>query len=74
MDTRLRVLSESYTMNTNMTGFKKSLHPCALDKSSLSIWRAINIQPYLGHFVTSFLNPKGYDQKYLDMDISECKA
>ena len=43
MDTHLRVLSESYPMNTNMTQgldiFKKSLHPCALDESSLSIQR-----------------------------------
>ena len=39
--THLRVLSESYPMNTNMTGFRwfSSLHPCALDKSSLSIGR-----------------------------------
>ena len=33
-------------MNTNMTGFgwfyQKSLHPCALDKSSPSIGRVIN--------------------------------
>ena len=33
--THLRVLSESYPMNTIMT----SLHPCALDQSSLSIGR-----------------------------------
>ena len=43
MGTHLRVLSESFQMNTNMTGFgwfiRKSLHPCALDKSSLSIGR-----------------------------------
>ena len=40
--THLRVLSESYPMNTKMTGFRgfqKSLHPYALDKSSLSIER-----------------------------------
>ena len=41
MGTHLRLLSESYQMNTNMTGFrwfsKKSLHPCNLDESSLSI-------------------------------------
>ena len=34
----------SYQMSTNMTGkgldgFQKSLHPCSLDKSSLSIGR-----------------------------------
>ena len=39
MGTHLRVLNESYPMNTNKTGFRqwwKSLHPC-LDESSLSI-------------------------------------
>ena len=44
MGTQLRVLSESYPMNTNMTGFldvfQKSLRSCALDKSSLSIGRS----------------------------------
>ena len=42
MGTHMRVLSESYPMNTNMTsldGLLKSLHPCALDESSLSIGR-----------------------------------
>ena len=42
MGTHLRVLSESYPMNTNMTGFrklKKTLHPCALDECRLSIGR-----------------------------------
>ena len=38
MGTYLRVLSESYTMNTNKTGLKY-LHPCALDKNSLGIGR-----------------------------------
>ena len=42
MGTNLIVLSESYPLNTNMTGFikdgfQKSLHSCALDESSLSI-------------------------------------
>ena len=37
MGTHLRVLSERYSMNINMNGFQKSLHPCALDESSLSI-------------------------------------
>ena len=37
MGTHLRELSESYPMNTNMTG--KSLRPYALDVSSLSIGR-----------------------------------
>ena len=41
MSTHLRVLSESYQMNTNMTygldAFQKSLHPRTLDESSLSI-------------------------------------
>ena len=40
----LRVLSESYLMHTNMTGFRwfskqKSFHPCALNNSSPSIGR-----------------------------------
>ena len=42
MGTHLRVLSESYVMNTHMIGldgFQKSLRPCALDESSLSIKR-----------------------------------
>ena len=39
MGTHLRVLSESYLMNIwqGFDGLQKSLHPCALDKSSLSI-------------------------------------
>ena len=43
-ETHQRVLSESYVMNTNMTGFRcfTSLHLCALDESSLSIGR-VNI-------------------------------
>ena len=43
MGTHLGVLSESYPMNTNMSGyivdFQQSLHPCTLDESSLSIGR-----------------------------------
>ena len=45
MGNHLRVLSESFLMNTNMTGFRcfsvfiKSLHPYSLDESSLSIGR-----------------------------------
>ena len=35
----LVVLRESYQMNTNMTGFRWCLDPCALDESSLSIGR-----------------------------------
>ena len=40
MGTHLRVLSKSYPMNANMTGFKwfsKLLHSCFFDESSLSI-------------------------------------
>ena len=40
MGTYLQVLSESYPMNTNMTGFgcfSKSLYPCASYESSLRI-------------------------------------
>ena len=44
MGTHMRVLSEGYPMNTNVTGFtlgvfKKSLGSCALDECSLSIER-----------------------------------
>ena len=43
MGTRLRVLSESFPMNTNLTGlrwfFRKKIHPCASDESSLNIER-----------------------------------
>ena len=42
MGTHLRVLIKSYPMNTNkqgLDGFQKSLRPCALDESSLSIGR-----------------------------------
>ena len=42
MGAHLRELSESYPMNTNMTGldgFQKSLHSCSLDKSRFSIGR-----------------------------------
>ena len=41
MGTPLRVLSESYTNNTNMTGFRWFSN--ALDKSSLSIQRVKSI-------------------------------
>ena len=50
--TYLRVLSESYPMNTNMTGFRRfSKYLChfALDKSSLSLgrvyaaWKALTV-------------------------------
>ena len=48
MGTHMRVLMESYPMNTNMTGFrwfsKKSLHHRPLDKSSLSIGRVKGTQ------------------------------
>ena len=39
MGTHLRVLSESYLMNTMMDldAHKNSLHPCGLDESSLTI-------------------------------------
>ena len=47
MGTHQRVLSKSFPMNTNMTrfrgGFRKSLHPCALDKNSLSSGRVKSV-------------------------------
>ena len=52
MGTHMRVLSERFTMNTNKTGFRsffhKSLHPCALDESHLSIKR---VKSYLWKLV-----------------------
>ena len=42
MGTHLRVLSESYPINTNMTGFRwfqKTLHSYSVDESRLSIGR-----------------------------------
>ena len=42
MGTHLRVLNESYPMNTNMTGFRrfsKNLCACAVEESSFSIGR-----------------------------------
>ena len=42
----MKVLNESYPINTNMTGFRcfsKTLCPCALDESCLSIRRIMNI-------------------------------
>ena len=58
--THLRVLSESYPMNTNMTGFrcffKKTLCSCALDKSSLSIGR-VKIYPDVpNHIYAPYVN------------------
>ena len=51
MGTHLIVLSESFPMNNNMTGFSWfSLHPCALDKSSLSFGRVKVIVNGLLHY------------------------
>ena len=55
MGTHLRVLSVNFLMSTNMTGFRwfqKSLHPCPLDKSSLSIGR---VSKRIKHFLCSKL-------------------
>ena len=44
MGTHLRVLNESFQMNTNMTGFRwfsSIFVSCALDESSLTIQRVI---------------------------------
>ena len=46
MVTHLRVLNESYLMNTNMTGlddFQKSLFPCALAKVASALEGLIEI-------------------------------
>ena len=45
--THVRVLSESFPMNTSMAGlvgFQRTFRPCALDESSLSINR---INPFM---------------------------
>ena len=50
MGTHLRVLSESYPMNTNMIGFRwfsSFLRPYALDESALSIGRSSIVDSYL---------------------------
>ena len=46
MGTHMRELSESFPMSTNMKcldGFQKSLCPCALDESSLSIGKVMYV-------------------------------
>ena len=53
MGTHLRVFSESYLMNINMTGFTwfaKFLHPCALDAIGLRIGR---VNPLTSGFTTN---------------------
>ena len=47
MGTHLRVLGESFQMNTKMTGFQmfsRILHSCALDESSLRIGRVNSLK------------------------------
>ena len=52
MGTHLRVLSESYPLNTNMTGFRWFLENlCALNESSLVIERDIIIIIIIGIFI-----------------------
>ena len=52
MGTNPRVLSESYPINTNLAGLDgllKSVCPCALEESSLSIGRVkLLLHPYQG--------------------------
>ena len=62
MGSHLRLLSESYQMNTNMTGFRcfflKYVCPCALNDSSLSIrWVNRSTQSFPG-LVESDLIPR----------------
>ena len=64
LGTHLSVLSKSYPIYTNMTGFRcfsKSLilHPCPLDKISLSIGR-VNITP--SNISQDILIPEEYPQ------------
>ena len=69
MGTHLKVLSESFPMNTNMTGFrwilKKSLLPCALDKSSISIGRVkVSFHKIFGveYFFVFYFNMKYFSK------------
>ena len=60
MGTHLRVLSESFPMNTNMTGFRwfsKIFAICASGESSLSIRRVIKLP--------------GFNEACLDEDVEE---
>ena len=57
MGTHLRVLGKSYPMNTNMTGFRRfqrSLRPCTLDESSLSIGRVSILTAGITSFVETY--------------------
>ena len=63
MGTHLRVLSESIPMNTNMTGldsFQKSLRPCALNESSLSMMPTHFVKELNVGIVTCKSNSKGF--------------
>ena len=60
MGTHLRVLNESYPMNTNMIGLRWFsfffLRPCALDEGSHSIGR-VKVYPYvLAHVCASVVS------------------
>ena len=58
MGTHLRVLSESYVMNTNMIGFRpfsKALYHCALDKNTFSIGRVNALSNIVRNVVIHYL-------------------
>ena len=67
MGTHLRVLSESFLMNTNIDGFLNSFRPCALDESySLSIGQ---VNPFV--FKRSSKNCCLYLLRYFDKKTSK---
>ena len=74
MGTHMKVLGESFPMNTNMTGFrcfsKLFVHLCALDKNSLSIGRVKSLWlvtcPFLNPFIQrDVIDKHGLDLSYL---------
>ena len=67
MTETLAVLSESYLMNTKMTGLLKSLHPCTLGECGLSIRRVkstgLNVLHLNEHTPPTVVWYKDYQQK-----------
>ena len=57
MGTHMRVLSEGFLMNTNLTGFwcfQISLHPCALDEISLCVYNElVQWEVLVGSYMTN---------------------
>ena len=75
MGTHMKVLSESFPMNTNMTGFRcffqKYLHPCALAESSLSIGK---VKGEEGVPLLNILRSPGQSGDFLGIPSFNCKV